>query len=178
VGQPARVAQLERRIRFLLIGFIVTLVISGVTAFPLPQELNLLTSWLGVPATAEPSQYTGLTAWLVHVRNALNDTDARYPILAYGTDWLAFAHLVIAILFVGPYRDPVRNVWTLQWGLIACVLVLPLALICGPIRGIPLVWQLIDCSFGVIGIVPLVICLRAVRELEQLQSMTKVGVGA
>ena len=75
--------------------------------------------------------------------------------MAYGTDWLAFAHLVIAVAFIGPLLDPVRNRWVITFGMIACVMVLPLALICGPIRGIPLYWQLIECSLGVFGIIPL-----------------------
>ena len=52
---------------------------------------------------------------------------------AYGTDWLAFGHFVIALFFVGAWRDPVRHVWILHAGLIACR-VIPLALICGAIR--------------------------------------------
>jgi hypothetical protein len=42
----------------------------------------------------------------------------------------------------------------------------PLALICGPIRGIPFYWQLIDCSFGFFGMIPLLLCLRDVGRLE------------
>jgi hypothetical protein len=80
-----------------------------------------------------------------------------YPFLAYGTDWLAFAHIVIAIAFWGPIKDPVRNVWVVEFGMIACVSVIPLALVCGPIRGIPFYWQLIDCSFGVVGLIVLII---------------------
>jgi hypothetical protein len=30
----------------------------------------------------------------------------RYPWLAYGTDWLAFGHITIAVAFAGPIRDP------------------------------------------------------------------------
>ena len=30
-------------------------------------------------------------------------------IIAYGTDWLAFAHITIAVAFLGPLKDPVRN---------------------------------------------------------------------
>jgi hypothetical protein len=45
--------------------------------------------------------------------------------------------------------------------------VLPLALIAGPIRGIPFYWRLIDCSFGVIGVLPLLICLHYIRRIEQ-----------
>lgn len=46
----------------------------------------------------------------------------------------------------------------------------PLALICGPIRGIPFGWQCIDSAFGVIGIVPLWVALRATLHLEALQN--------
>jgi hypothetical protein len=80
---------------------------------------------------------------------------------------LAFAHLVIAVAFVGPLRDPVRNIWVVQFGMIACMAVIPLALIAGPIRGIPIWWQVIDMSFGVVGIVPLLIVHRDIRRLER-----------
>jgi hypothetical protein len=51
---------------------------------------------------------------------------------------------------------------------IACLGVFPLALVAGPIRGIPFYWRLIDCSFGILGAIPLFICLRYVRRLEEL----------
>jgi hypothetical protein len=60
----------------------------------------------------------------------------------------------------------VRNKWVVQFGMIACVLVIPLAAICGPLRGIPLSWMPIDMSFGVIGIVPLILAYRHIRVLE------------
>ncbi|MGC2162938.1 MAG: hypothetical protein WA634_13565 [Silvibacterium sp.] len=87
--------------------------------------------------------------------------------MSYGTDWLAFAHLAIAIAFIGPYIDPVRNKWVITFGLIACGGVIPLALIAGHIRGIPLAWRLIDCSFGVFGSIPLLLCRRLIINLEQ-----------
>lgn len=139
------------RIRLLLAAFIFCLAVSGLTAFPLAWELQLLAHWLGIPEGADPAQLQGLSQWICQVRNGLLDTYAKYPFIAYGTDWLAFAHLVLALLFIGPYRDPVKNLWVLEFGLWACALVLPLALIAGPLRGIPFYWQLIDCSFGVIG---------------------------
>ena len=49
-----------------------------------------------------------------------------------------------------------------------CVGVIPLALICGPIRGIPFFRQLIDCSFGVFGIIPLLICRGYVKRIERM----------
>ena len=55
-----------------------------------------------------------------------------------------------------------------RWTYALPVLVVPLALICGPIRGIPFYWRLIDCSFGVLGIVPLWIALRCGRKLRAL----------
>jgi hypothetical protein len=157
------------RIRLLLGFFVVALILSGLTAFPLRWELQVLTSWFGegtTVGTAMPS----LADWLSQVREALETTGRQYPFLAYGTDWLAFAHLVIAVAFIGPLRDPVRNVWVIEFGMIACMMVIPLALICGPIRGIPFGWQLIDCSFGVFGIIPLAIVWRMIRSLDDRQS--------
>ncbi|RYG29993.1 hypothetical protein EON81_25725 [bacterium] len=165
---------LERWIRRLLIGFIVGLVLSGVTAFPLPGEVTLLVRWSGAESAGTPGP---MLAWLLRVHEALNVVDARYPLLAYGTDWLAFAHLVIAAAFVGPLRDPVRNVWVIEWGMIACAGVIPLALIAGPIRGIPFFWRLIDCSFGIVGIVPLFVCWRMIRRLEQFTTLAQTGRG-
>ena len=45
---------------------------------------------------------------------------------------------------IGPLRDPVRNVWVIQWAMIACVAVTPLALIAGSVRGIPFGWMLVE----------------------------------
>jgi len=45
----------------------------------------------------------------------------------------------------------------------------PWALVFGPLRGIPFFWRLIDCSFGVVGIVPLWLCRRDVDELERIE---------
>jgi hypothetical protein len=96
----------------------------------------------------------------------LRESYAKYPWLAYGTDWLAFAHVVIAIFFIGAFMDPVRNIWILKAGIIGCVLVIPLALICGAIRQIPFGWRMIDCSFGAFGVIPLLYSLRLTRALE------------
>jgi hypothetical protein len=155
--------QLLCSIRLWLLIFIIGLILSGLTAFPLERETGWLASFLSAHAILPGS----ITSWINKVHSALSETGLRYPFLAYGTDWLAFAHLVLAIAFLGPMRDPVRNKWVLQFGVIACLSVLPLALIAGPIRGIPLLWRLIDCSFGVFGVIPLLFCLRYVRLLEQ-----------
>jgi len=93
------------------------------------------------------------------------DNDSVYPFLAYGTDWLAFAHVVIAFFFVAPLRDPVRNIAVFRAGMAACVAVIPLAVICGAFRGIPIYWRLIDCSFGIFGIIPLWLAYRWTKQL-------------
>lgn len=157
-----------RWIRGWLIFFIIALVVSGVTAFPLEAELRFGSELLR--ATPLPQLLPDLITWVDQVRDALIATNAAYPFLAYGTDWLAFAHLVIAVAFIGPLRDPVRNIWIIQWGMIACVGVIPLALIAGSIRGIPFGWMLIDMSFGVFGIIPLLIVYRLIRRLERIDA--------
>ncbi|RCH55508.1 hypothetical protein DJ568_06330 [Mucilaginibacter hurinus] len=153
--------QLIKRIRVNLGIVIAGLAISGVTAFPIEREL----AWLVQSGSAFPRY---MQEWLTTIYNAVKDTNQRYPFLSYGTDWLAFAHLVLAILFFGPARFPVKNIWVIQFGMIACVAIFPLAFIAGNIRGIPFFWQLIDCSFGLIGIIPLYISYKAARKLEQL----------
>jgi hypothetical protein len=156
-----------RRIRFWLALFIVGLVLSGITAFPLQAELAWFVSLLHKSSVQSMAECTGLLPWIERVNEALSTTNARYPFLTYGTDWLAFAHLVIAIAFVGPYIDPVRNKWVIAFGLIACGGIIPLALIAGHVRGIPLSWRFIDCSFGIFGAVPLVLCRTHTRMLER-----------
>lgn len=155
-----------RRIRFWLAVLIAGLVLSGITAFPLQAELGWLVSFLNAGCLKPIAEFTGLLSWIERVNGALTTTNAHYPFLAYGTDWLAFAHLVIAVAFIGPFIDPVRNEWIITFGLIACGGVIPLALIAGHIRGIPTAWRLIDCSFGVFGAIPLLLCKRLIVELE------------
>ena len=156
-----------RRIRFWLAVFIIGLVLSGITAFPLETELSLLVSILHAGWLRPISELTGLLPWLEPVYSGLHTTNANYPFLAYGTDWLAFAHLVIAVAFIGPCIDPVRNKWVITFGLIACAGVVPLALVAGAIRGIPFPWRLIDCTFGLLGAVPLLFARQSIRALER-----------
>lgn len=153
---------IRRRINLLLWIFVAGLVISGATALPLETELRLLTQTAkrDVDVVQHP-----VTGWVAEVRDALAETNTRYPFLAHGTDWLAFAHFAIAIAFIGPLRDPIKNVWVVEFGMIACVLVVPFALVMGGVRGIPMGWRLIDCSFGVIGVLPLWYCRRLISEL-------------
>ena len=151
-----------RKVRFLTLVFIVGLLVSGLTAIPLVSEVEMLSRWFGANA-ASPNE---LLQWLAKVREALVDTAGRYPFLFYGTDWLAFGHVMIAVVFIGAWRDPVRNKWLFDFGLIACVLVVPWAFLFGTMRGIPIFWRMIDCSFGVFGWIPLWYARKMVGKME------------
>ena len=156
---------LLKRIRLLIGLFMTGTVISGLTAFPLEWEVKILAKMVVPFARVFPSLGTGLMNWILRLLEGVVMTNQNYPFMAYGTDWLAFGHIVIALAFIGVLRDPLRNVWIVEWGMIACVLVIPLAMICGPIRGIPFYWRLIDCSFGVIGFILLWLSWKSIRQL-------------
>ncbi len=149
-----------RQIRHWIIFFMVALVLSGLTAIPLESELTFL-SRLFAPKTP-------IGSWIDRVCTAIVTMNSQYPFLGYGYDWLAFAHFMLAILFIGPLKDPVRNKWVIEFGMIACLLIVPFAFAAGHYRGIPIAWRLIDCSFGVIGLIPLSICRSKIIELERI----------
>lgn len=151
----------EQHIRRWIVFFMIVLALSGLTAIPVERELEFLCRVFPVGSV--------IGNWLDTVYRGFYETNKQYPFLAYGYDWLAFAHLVLALLFIGPLKDPVRNKWVIQFGMIACILIIPFALIAGWYRGIPFWWRLIDCSFGLIGILPLFICLQQITKLENLK---------
>ena len=164
-----------KQIRQWIIFFMIILFLSGLTAIPLEKEMAFLSRCFS------PANMIG--AWIDKVYLAIVYTNKQYPFLAYGYDWLAFAHFVLAILFIGSLKDPVRNKWVIEFGMIACVLIVPWAFIFGGLREIPFYWQLIDCSFGIFGIIPLWFCKRWTTELAQLEAANLVkntawGMGA
>ncbi len=148
----------------MILLYMAALLLSGITAFPLPWELSVLVQWFG-EGTWAGRLVPGLADWLVRVKEGLDFNARQYPFIAYGTDWLAFAHIMIAVAFLGPLRDPVKNIWVVRWGMLCCIGIIPLALICGSIRGIPWGWQCVDCSFGVFGILPLLLIDHWTRRL-------------
>ncbi|GIJ36537.1 hypothetical protein SAMN05216284_11355 [Micromonospora sediminimaris] len=50
--------------------------------------------------------------------------------------------------------------------MIACVGIVPLALICGPLREIPWFWTVVDLSFAVGAFPPLWFAYRHIRAIE------------
>ena len=148
----------QKEIKRWLYFFMVTLFLSGFTAMPVQTEINFLAKWTENINFIQP--------WMQKLNEGINTTATNYPFLFYGYDWLAFAHFMLAILFIGPIKDPVKNIWIIEFSIIACLLVIPFALVAGSLRGIPFWWRLVDCSFGVIGIIPLMICYKKIKQLS------------
>lgn len=150
--------KLKKRVRLTVYLFMVALAVSGVTAFPIEWELSIAITLL--------PEHTQIGEWIHFVYSGYVSANEQFPFIAYGTDWLAFAHLMIAILFWGVAKDPVKNIWIIEFGMIASAGIIPLALIAGHYREIPFFWQCIDMSFGVFGIIPLILIHRWTRKLQ------------
>ena len=161
------IIRLKKSVRVWLICFVVLLILSGITAFPLETEL----AYLNKNSFLFPES---IQQWIFKIYISVKNTNEHYPQLAYGTDWLAFAHIIITVAFFGPLKDPVKNRWVIQFGMISCLMVFPLAFICGPIRSIPLYWQFIDCSFGIFGLIPLYICNKRIKRIEFLEMNSNI----
>ena len=156
---------IRRQINGLIIFFMVSLAISGITAMPAREGITFLINVV-------PASWTFFYDFLMHMREALFNCD---PVLFYGYDWLAFAHIVIAVLFYGVIKDPVRNIWVVEFGMIACMLIIPFAFVMGSVRGIPVWWRLVDCSFGVVGIIPLLFVRSRIGALQKLIETEKLN---
>jgi len=143
----------------------VSLIASGLSAMPARAGILFLLDIV-------PSTWGFANDFLLYIKGALFSCD---EVLFYGYDWLAFAHIVIAILFYGVIKDPVRNIWVIQFGMIACVLMIPFAFVMGSIRGIPVWWRLVDCSFGVFGIIPLWFVNSKINELQKIIETEKLN---
>jgi len=148
-----------KNIKRLILTFQICLFVSGITAFFIPEGMHLIIDNIILKTL-------GLNDWLLYVNEGVQHVDLHYQFFFYGTDWLAFAHVILAVLFIGAYQDPIRNIWLFKFGIIASVLVFPLALIMGKIRDIPLVWRCLDCCFGLLAIPLLWYILKRIKQLE------------
>ncbi len=158
--------KLRRHISYLIWFFMVSLALSGLTAMPAREGVVFLLSII-------PSSWSFAYEYLTYIKEALFSCNV---ILFYGYDWLAFAHIILAILFYGVIKDPVRNIWVVEFGMIACILIIPFAFVMGSIRGIPVWWRLVDCSFGVFGIIPLWLVRNKVLALQKLIETENVNI--
>src|SRR5258706_9459332 len=75
-----------------IIFFMIILFISGLTAIPAESELSFLSRCFP-PGTLTDE-------WIKKIYPGVVNTTKTYPFIAYGYDWLAFAHFVLAILFM------------------------------------------------------------------------------
>jgi len=156
---------LQRQVKILLIFFICALMASGLTAIPLRWELTIVMRLFEHDSFISNS-FPALSSWLEYINAGVQNGYGTFPFLAYGTDWLAFGHIAIAVAFIGPLRDPIKTIWVVEFGMIACVLIIPWTLVFGAIRDIPFFWQLVDMSFGVFGFFPLWFMRRYILEMS------------
>lgn len=163
--EPRRADTLRSRIRAWTWVFMVGLLLSGATALPIASEVEAGAALLGDDMRGGGRLPEAVSAWLRTVRDGVREASARSPFLAYGTDWLAFGHFMIALAFVGALRDPVRNRWLYAFGMLACTCVPVWALVFGSLRGIPFWWRVLDSGFGIVGFVPVWLCYRWTGEL-------------
>ena len=154
------------RVRIFLIIFMVGLILSGLSAIPLQWELKILYPMMGSGSWLS-NYMPAFSGWIDHIYQGVEKGYGQYPFLAYGTDWLAFGHIAIAIAFIGPLSDPIKNIWVVKFGMIACILIIPWTLSFGTIRNIPFFWQLIDISFGIFGIIPLWLAHRDILAIPE-----------
>jgi hypothetical protein len=156
-----RETRLRKKIKAAIIITMIGLLLNGISAIPLRFELNILLS----NPDALP---TFLHDWWTYVNKGVNETSNKYDFMRYGFDWLGFAHLLIAIAFIGPLKDPVKNEWVVRWGMIASVLSVLMAIGWEWRRGIPLWWSCIDAFIAIVAFIILLLCNRWIKELKKV----------
>ncbi len=146
-----------KNVRIHLSVFLLLLLLSGITAFPIRSEIAFLHEYREILPPL-------LSNWITQLYTNISSTPL---VMLYGTDWLAFAHIVIALFFIPVYIDPEKHKINLKIGMLACLLIFPLAFICGPLRNIPFFHQLIDCSFGVFGFLYLYFIFSKINQIHK-----------
>ncbi len=154
-----------RLIRRWLLFFMLAMVVSGLSAMPVQWELQIVTRLIPTG--------NAVGNWLDEVQRGVTETAKEQPWLFYGFDWLAFAHIVLALFFIGPYREPVKNKWVVECGIYACLLIIPFTLMAGAYRGIPFWWKMVDASFGIFGMIPLCTVLKKINRLEDADNQAE-----
>jgi hypothetical protein len=147
--------------------FSIALIGSGLTAIFAREGLQLLYP-LFSPGSILDRLWPSMAEWLISVYLSVEATYTSYPFLAYGYDWLAFGHFIISIPFLMAIRDPLRLEWVVEYGIAACIAVLPFAIVFGAIRGIPLFWRLVDALFGIGGLLFLAVLRNRIKLLSEL----------
>jgi hypothetical protein len=155
-----------RRVRVMLGIVAAGLFVSGMTCYFLPWELRTVIDAVWGRGEGARTWMPQMHAFILKMEQAVLLVRRDYPELFLGTDYLGFAHVLLAILFFGAMRDPARNIWVIQFGLIASVLVIPAAFFFGSLRGAPFLHYLVDSSFGTGAVIFLYAAYRGARSLE------------
>ena len=79
-----------KTIRRHLVLFMLILMLSGITAFPIQTEIDFMYSHI----TSFPNVFAD---WITTLYNNIHSTP---DVMFYGTDWLAFAHIIISLFSV------------------------------------------------------------------------------
>lgn len=155
-------ARLRRNIKAAILITIAGLLLNGISAIFLKGELHFIQSNFN-------SLPPFLHDWFTYTSKGVNETNDKYPFMRYGFDWLAFAHLFIAIAFIGPLQDPVKNEWIVRWGMIVSAISVVMAFGWERVRAIPLWWSCIDASIAVAAFLILWLCNNWIKKLKLIQ---------
>ncbi|MFM7022017.1 MAG: hypothetical protein ACKOXB_03500 [Flavobacteriales bacterium] len=159
-----QIVKSEKQIRWLLWFFVVALFLSGLSAFPLVWGSEMLLQTLDFM-----NIHGQLLSFAKEVRRGVKFNDENFSFMAYGTDWLAFGHIMYALLFYGALRNPFKNKWLIHFGMIACVCIVPASFLMGHFRSIPLLWGIVDSSFGIVGFAVLYMVLKRMKNITDLR---------
>jgi len=95
--------------------------------------------------------------------------ESKYSFVSYGSDILGLIHLMLALLFVGPLTDAVKNIWVIHFGMLLCIAFVPVSIVSGLLRGVPFVWCLIAILFAALGFVLLFSVNKMLKANDVLQ---------
>ncbi len=160
----------DKNITLYLQAFMIVLVISGLCYFSLPFLSKKILSFINAFGVRGE-----LYSFAIKMSQGASYNAAHYPFMGYATDWLGFAHLMFALLFVGPLLDPERNEWVIRYGLIVSAAVIPVVLIAGWIREIPIIWRIVNCFFGLFGFLLLYKVSKMVQQNQEFRREIEAG---
>jgi len=154
--------RLLRQIRLLISLIMVIVILAGMAAF---FPISLL-NWLEDHNSLLPEK---VNSWIQEINHGLKVTADAYPFVIYAIHWLAFSHIIIALLFAGVIVDPVKNRWVINWAIACCMIAITLVFVSGYANRIPFFHQVIDSSFAIAGILLLYMIKKKIISLEKIR---------
>lgn len=154
-----------KRVQLWLLLFVLGLGVSLQMVWLVVPEIQWLNGTFGA-GTAWSDAYPMLGDWLAVLETSILETYRTYPVIVYCMDYLVFAHIVLIIALLGAVRDPVKNVWVIQFGMIGCGLMIPFTFGMGYLRGIPWFWLCLDSMFVWLGFIVLMMAYRGIKKFR------------